>query len=239
MTLRRAREVLRRLVGLDKLNRVARLTGALQEICRLDPREGYTLSDAARIAEDGLANPPDYIWPVRSEPERDVTCTCGHDGSNHATHGLRSCCRSTAEGECDCPGFTAQNPSAVKSKEKATHVMGHCKDCRHWAPSDFPSGLYPQVQACSLADSRHGAPFINGERSAPRLSCAMDSGDIQAELLTWANFGCVQFEAAEPDEAKEQAISDLLEKIANLPGITPADLELLEEITQPLNQTHK
>jgi hypothetical protein len=35
----------------------------------------------------------------------------------------------------------------------------------------------------------------------------------------------------EPDEAKEQAISDLLEKIANLPGITPEDLELLEEIT--------
>jgi hypothetical protein len=147
MTLRRAREVLRRLVGLDKLNRVARLTGALQEICRLDPREGYTLSDAARIAEDGLANPPDYIWPVRSEPERRGTCTCRHDEANHATHGLRSCCRSTAEGECDCPGFTAQ-------------------------------------------------------KSEP-----------------------------EPDEAKEQAISDLLEKIANLPGITPEDLELLEEIT--------
>jgi hypothetical protein len=33
------------------------------------------------------------------------------------------------------------------------------------------------------------------------------------------------------DEVKEQAISDLIEKIANLPGITPEDLELLEEIT--------
>ena len=43
----------------------------------------------------------------------------------------------------------------------------------------------------------------------------------------------------EPDEAKEQAISDLLEQIANLPGIPPQDLELLEEITQPLNQTHQ
>jgi flavodoxin len=78
--------------------------------------------------------------------ERDKVCTCGHHESNHAKRGLRSCCRSTAEGECGCPGFTAQN--------------------------------------------------------------------------------------SEPDEAKEQAISDLLEKIANLPGITPEDLELLQEITQ-------
>jgi hypothetical protein len=36
----------------------------------------------------------------------------------------------------------------------------------------------------------------------------------------------------ERDEVKEQAISDLMEKIANLPGITPEDLELLAEITQ-------
>jgi hypothetical protein len=66
-----ARGVFRKLAGRDKPTKVARLTGALQEIRRLSSLEGYTLADAAQIAEDGLANPPDYIWPMKPEPERD------------------------------------------------------------------------------------------------------------------------------------------------------------------------
>jgi hypothetical protein len=107
-----------------------------------------------------------------------------------------------------------------------------------WPP--LPSKNPPPPEGkdgVAICSSCHGS-YVPARRPDPtrRNYCPACRGSADARDASRAYR---ERKRTEPDEAKEQAISDLLEKIANLPGITPEDLELLEKITQPLNQTHQ
>ena len=86
----------------------------------------------------------------------------------------------------------------------------NCKDCKHWKketgyPQSFNLGTCNKVvmfwDSTEWGEDSSGETVLNlTDEAKGNLAFVQDGSDYSADLLTLAQFGCVQFEAAEQQQ---------------------------------------
>ena len=72
--------------------------------------------------------------------------------------------------------------------------MNHCRDCRWWEQAIYlPPSIDPRLGYGECAKAR-----ARGDIQEGTLAFAFESNFWSADLITAADFGCVQFEVREP-----------------------------------------